>query len=108
METAPPKSKSLTIRDLLKPHSKLLALGLIAVIGEAVTNLLEPWPLKIVLDNVLKSRQIGGWLNPLILSKIGNDKIAVLKFAAVSVLVIAVGGAIFSFAEKLITTNAGE
>src|SRR5258708_20815252 len=80
------KSKSLRIKDLLKPHYKLLSLGLIAVIGEAVTNLLEPWPLKIVLDNVLKSRQIGGWLNPLILAKVGNDKIAILKFAADFVL----------------------
>ncbi len=108
METGPPTRKSLTISDLLKPHSKLLALGLIAVIGEAVTNLLEPWPLKIVLDNVLKSRQIGGWLNPLILAKVGNDKIAILKFAAVSVLIIAVVGAICSYAEKLITTTVGQ
>ena len=108
METGPPTRKSLTIGDLLKPHSKLLALGLIAVIGEAVTNLLEPWPLKIVLDNVLKSRQIGGWLNPLILAKVGNDKIAILKFAAVSVLIIAVVGAICSYAEKLITTTVGQ
>ena len=108
METGPPTRKSLTISDLLKPHAKLLALGLIAVIGEAVTNLLEPWPLKIVLDNVLKSRQIGGWLNPLILSKIGNDKLDVLKFAAVSVLIIAVVGAICSYAEKLITTSVGQ
>src|SRR5258708_35172100 len=102
------KSKSLRIKDLLKPHYKLLSLGLIAVIGEAVTNLLEPWPLKIVLDNVLKSRQIGGWLNPLILAKVGNDKIAILKFAAVSVLIIAVVGAICSYAEKLITTTVGQ
>jgi ATP-binding cassette subfamily B protein len=104
----PQKNKSLRIKDLLKPHFKLLALGLIAVIGEALTNLLEPWPLKIVLDNVLKSRQIGGWLKPLILSKIGNDKIAILKFAAVSVLIIAVVGAICSYAEKLITTTVGQ
>src|SRR5258706_193906 len=108
METGPPTRKSLTISDLLKPHSKLLSLGLIAVIGEAVTNLLEPWPLKIVLDNVLKSRQIGGWLNPLILAKVGNDKIAILKFAAVSVLIIAVVGAVCSYAEKLITTTVGQ
>ena len=26
------------------------------MIGESVANLLEPWPLKIVLDNVLKSQ----------------------------------------------------
>jgi ATP-binding cassette subfamily B protein len=108
MQTDPPKRKSLTITDLLKPHSKLLALGLLAVIGEGMTNLLEPWPLKIVLDNVLKSRQIHGWLNALILSKVGTDSLAILKFAAVSVLVIAIVGAICSYTEKVITTTVGQ
>src|SRR5260370_41902553 len=108
MVTGPPTRNSLTIIDFLKPPSKLLALGLIAVIGEAVTNLLEPWPLKIVLDNVLKSRQIGGWLNPLILAKVGDDKIAILKFAAVLGLFISRVGAILSYSEKLITTSSGQ
>src|SRR5258708_31961143 len=108
MDIDPQETKSLRIKDLLKPHSKLLALGVIAVIGEAITNLLEPWPLKIVLDNVLKSRQIGGWLNPLILAKVGNDKIAILKFAAASVLIIALVRAMCSYAEKLITPTVGQ
>jgi subfamily B ATP-binding cassette protein MsbA len=50
------KGKTLTIGDLLKPHSKALAVGLLAVIGEGIVNILEPWPLKIILDNVLQSR----------------------------------------------------
>jgi ATP-binding cassette subfamily B protein len=108
MQNDPPKRKSLTITDLLRPHAKLLALGVLAVIGESLTNLLEPWPLKIVLDNVLKSREIHGWLNPLILSKIGTDRLAVLKFAAVSVLIIAAVGAICSYTEKVITTTVGQ
>jgi len=108
MQTDPPRRKSLTITDLLKPHSKLLALGLLAVIGEGMTNLLEPWPLKIVLDNVLKSREIHGWLNAFILSKVGTNSLAILKFAAVSVLVIAIVGAICSYAEKVVTTTVGQ
>jgi ATP-binding cassette, subfamily B, bacterial len=108
MATAPKQRKFLTIRDLLRPHYKLLALGLVAVTGEALTNLLEPWPLKIVLDNVLKSREIHGWLNALILSKMDNNNLAILKFAAVSVLIIAVVGAICSYAEKYITTSVGQ
>ena len=63
MPNQPTERKPLTITDLLKPHSKILLLGLIAVIGEGIANLLEPWPLKIVLDNVLKSRDMHGWLN---------------------------------------------
>src|SRR5712675_1359308 len=108
MKEASQKRKFLTIRDLLRPHYKLLAFGLVAVTGEAITNLLEPWPLKIVLDNVLKSREIHGWLNKFILEKMDNNNLAILKFAAVSVLIIAVVGAICSYAEKLITTTVGQ
>src|ERR1700730_6989651 len=38
--------------SLLKPHLGALSRGLFAVIGEGVVNLIEPWPLKIVLDDV--------------------------------------------------------
>jgi len=83
-------------------------LGALAAIGEGVTNLLEPWPLKIVLDSVLKSQPMHGWLNNLVLSVAGADKLAVLKFASAAVLVIAVFGAICSYAQKSLTTSAGQ
>jgi len=82
--------------------------GLIAVIGEGIVNLLEPWPLKIVLDNVLRSRPMHGWLNDRILSIGGGDKLAIIKFAAVAVLVIAAIGAICSYTEKYLTTSIGQ
>jgi len=100
--------KSLTIKDLLKPHSKILALGLVAVIGEGVANLLQPWPLKIVLDNVLKSREIHGWLNGFIQSTVGPDRLAALEFAAVAVLAIALLDAVCSYTEKYVTTSVGQ
>ena len=100
--------KSLTIKDLLKPHSKILALGLVAVLGEGVANLLQPWPLKIVLDNVLKSREIHGWLNGFIQSTVGPDRLAALEFAAVAVLAIALLDAVCSYTEKYVTTSVGQ
>ncbi|MGD0297006.1 MAG: ABC transporter ATP-binding protein [Bryobacteraceae bacterium] len=100
--------KSLTIKDLLKPHSKILLLGLIAVIGEGIANLLQPWPLKIVLDNVLKSREIHGWLNSLIQSTVGPDRLAALEFAAAAVLAIALIDAVCSYTEKYVTTSVGQ
>jgi subfamily B ATP-binding cassette protein MsbA len=77
------------------------------VAGEGIANLLQPWPLKIVLDNVVQSRSIHGWLNPLILSTVGNDKLAILRFAALMVLAIAVVDAICSYAEKFVATSIG-
>jgi len=99
---------TLTIRDLLKPHVGALLLGLGAVLCEGLANLLEPWPLKVVLDNVLKSRTGNGWLNHLILAHFDHDKLQVLEFAAGAVLVIALVGGLASYVEKYVTTTVGQ
>ena len=108
MDKNSPKSSRLNIKDLLRPHIKLLMVGLVAVVGEGVADLLQPWPLKIVLDNVLKSREIHGWLNQFILSTVGQDKLAILRFAALAVLAVAVVDAICTYAEKYVTTSVGQ
>jgi subfamily B ATP-binding cassette protein MsbA len=98
------------IKTLLKPHRKSLLLGLLAVVGEGITDLLQPWPLKIVLDNVLKTRSPHGhgWLNHALAATFGQDPLTVLRVAAVAALVIAVFGAICSYAEKSLTTSVGQ
>ena len=51
-------SKPLTIRELLRPHRKALILGGLAAVGDGAAGLLQPWPLKIVFDNVLKQNAL--------------------------------------------------
>src|SRR6185312_16821643 len=53
----------LNILDLLRPYRRQLWFGLLAIAGESAADLLQPWPLKIVLDNVLQSKSRHGWLN---------------------------------------------
>jgi subfamily B ATP-binding cassette protein MsbA len=104
-----PGSKPFRINDLLKPHWKLLIVGFIAVAGEGLADLLDPWPIKIVLDNVLKSKEAtNGWLNHLIESVAGTEKHSILEFAAVAVLAIALLDAICSYVEKYVTTSVGQ
>ena len=96
------------LRELLGPYSKALAAGLLAAIGEGIANLLEPWPLKLVLDNVLRSRPSHGWLDRWILASIGEDRQAILWFAALAALAIAIVGAICSYIQKYFTTSTGQ
>ncbi|MGP0074669.1 MAG: ABC transporter ATP-binding protein [Bryobacteraceae bacterium] len=100
--------KGFKISSLLRPYFKLLLVGFLGVIGEGVANLLEPWPLKIVLDNVLRSKPAQGWLNTWILSSFGDSKLGALNFAAAAVLVIAMVGAGCSYVEKYVTTSVGQ
>ncbi|HTX36936.1 MAG TPA: ABC transporter ATP-binding protein [Bryobacteraceae bacterium] len=110
MRTDQTPSRVLTIGDLLRPHWKALTLAFIAVVGESATDLLQPWPLKIVFDSVLgaKHPHRHGWLDPLIHSITGGSPLATLKLAAIAALVIAVIGALCSFSEKYLTTTVGQ
>ncbi len=108
MQLQVPQRRGLRFVDLLKPHSKTLLIGLIAVLGEGAANLLEPWPLKIVFDNVLHERQIHGWLNRLVLATAGHDPSAILGFAVIAVLTIAAVGGISSYVEKYLSTSVGQ
>ncbi len=108
MATAKSAGQKVTIRELLRPHRKALTLGVLAAVGNGIANLLGPVPLKIVLDNVLKSKTGNGWLSALIFSFAGSNKLAVINFAAIAVMVVALFGAFCAYAEKLLTTTVGQ
>src|SRR5882724_4263014 len=99
--------KKIRITDLLFPHWFTLSLAFIAVIGESVTDLLEPWPLKVVFDYVFGAKHMPGWLAGVV-ALIGTDKFAILNFAVLAVLTIAIFGAISSYFEKYLTTSVGQ
>jgi ATP-binding cassette subfamily B protein len=101
-------TRSLKITDLIMPHWRALALGLVASIGEVAANLLQPWPLKVVLDSVFRSKPVHGWLSHVIVSMVGTDKLAILKFAVAAVLLIALMDAVCSYTEKYVTTSIGQ
>jgi ATP-binding cassette subfamily B protein len=96
------------IGALLKPHIGSLVLGFIAVLGESAANLLEPWPLKLVLDNVLRSKDTDSWIFRLAHATAGGDKLAIVKFACAAVLAIAALDAVSSYTEKYLTTSVGQ
>ncbi|HEY1577763.1 MAG TPA: ABC transporter ATP-binding protein [Terracidiphilus sp.] len=97
-----------SIIQLLRPHRRQLWLGLLAIAGESIAGLLEPWPLKIVLDDLLQGKNQHGWLHRFILVTSGSAPRNILVFACIAVLVIAVTDAICTYAEKYLTTNVGQ
>src|SRR5712691_12190352 len=102
------KRKKIRISYLPRPHWKTLTVAFVAVLGEAATDLLEPWPLKVVIDYVLGSKKMPSWLSSLVATTVGRQKMSVLYFAALTVVVIALVGAISSYLEKYLTTSVGQ
>ncbi len=99
--------KKIRITDLLYPHWPALTLAFVAVIGESVTDLLEPWPLKIVFDHVFGSKRMPDWLAGAV-GWLGSDKSSILNFVVLAVIAIAIFGALSSYFEKYLTTSVGQ
>ena len=100
--------RQITILQLLRQHAALLSLGMLAICGESIANLLEPWPLKIVLDNVIVRKSTHGWLNHFMRGNVGAEPGQILLFACAAVIAIAFLDAISTYSEKYITTSVGQ
>ncbi len=92
---------------LVLPYWRPFTLGIIAVIVEALTDLLQPWPLKIVVDLVFGKAlpaKVAAWVTPVF----GTGNLAVLNFVALSVILIAVMSSISSYVESVSMTTVGQ
>jgi subfamily B ATP-binding cassette protein MsbA len=85
-----------------------MLLGFLAICGETAAGLLEPWPLKIVLDNVLLKKGGHGFLYDLMEHAAGSGARSLLLFACGAVLLIALLEALCTYADKYLTTNIGQ
>jgi ATP-binding cassette subfamily B protein len=102
------RSRKLRIVDLVRPHWKALTFALVAVLGETLTDILEPWPIKIVVDNILQSKKLPTWLGGVVAGLFGQDTHAIVNFAVAGVAVIAIVGAVSSYFEKYLTTSVSQ
>jgi len=102
------RSEAFGITSLLRPHWRAISLAFVAVLGEIAADLLEPWPLKMVIDYVLQGKRMPHWLASTVSRLTGSDPIAVLNAAVVAVAAIAVIGGISTYLEKYLTTSVGQ
>src|SRR5215510_8402896 len=96
------------IGRLLWPQWKSLVLALFAVLGETVADVLQPWPIKIVLDNVVSGKRLGGWFGSLVAPFLPASRFATLDLAVAAVALIALLDAISGYAEKSLTTRVAQ
>ena len=103
-----PQSYRATVSGLLSGHWGALILGLAVVGAETAAALLEPWPIKVVLDTVLHAKPLPQPLSRAIATTLGTSSVAILEFAVVAVLLIAIVGAVGSYIEKQCVTTLGQ
>src|SRR3989449_2607351 len=102
------KERQISLAALLLSQWKMLALGLLAALGSVAADILQPLPLKIVIDNVLGAKALPQWLAPLLSFVFGTNKAAILTFAVVSVVLVALLNAVSSYVQSLSMTTVGQ
>src|SRR5580698_9602052 len=99
------------IRQLIRPYRGTLLLILIAMTVETLMSLAGPWPLKIILDNVVGSHHLPGWFDHFVASLTGGmgpGKMKIAAVAALSAILIAVIGSLASYIDNYYTESVGQ
>jgi len=96
------------IDELLRPYRGWLAIILLATAVETAMGLAAPWPLKIVLDNVIGGDQPPGWLRQIASWLPGDGVMQTAAFAAISTVIIAAVGALASYLDNYYTESVGQ
>src|SRR2546427_12164861 len=102
------QERQISLAALVLSQWKMLALGLLAALGSVAADILQPLPLKIVIDNVLCAKALPQWLAPWLTFALGANKAAVLNFAVVSVVLIALLNAVSSYAQSVSLNTVGQ
>jgi ABC-type multidrug transport system fused ATPase/permease subunit len=97
------------IGSLIRPYRRTLAIILLAMFVETIMSLATPWPLKIILDNVIGDHKMTPWLHHLLDPMLRNgSRLQVAAVAALLYVVIAALGSIASYIDNYFTESVGQ
>ena len=97
------------IWSLLKPYRGSLVLILLAMLVQTATSVAAPWPLKIILDNVVGVHKLPPWLDGFLRPFMSSGtKMQIAAAAAIATVLIALLGAAASYLANYYTTSVGQ
>ena len=96
------------VLDLVRPYHGWLAIVFVAMLIETAMSMAGPWPLKVVIDNVLGSHPLPEWLRWIHDLPFGHSKMGLAGLAALGVVLIAVIGAIATYIDNYYTESVGQ
>src|SRR5689334_4204533 len=92
----------------IRPYRKWVFLILGAMLLEALMGIASPWPLKVVIDNVIGSQPLPHWLHWVDTTLIGKSKMALALATALLLIVITIIGALAGYANSFYTESVGQ
>jgi len=103
-------SKTMTrlVLELVRPYRMWLIVVIIAMVVETVMSIAGPWPLKVVIDNVLGHHPLPDWLHWLRDLPVAQSKMGLAGIAAITVILIAVVGGVATYIDNYYTESVGQ
>jgi ABC-type multidrug transport system fused ATPase/permease subunit len=97
------------IGSLIRPYRGTLVGIFLAMLVETVMSLATPWPLKIILDNVVGDHKMAPWLRRLIGLLLEHEsRMHIAGLAALAFVLIALLGAVASYIDNYYTESVGQ
>jgi subfamily B ATP-binding cassette protein MsbA len=95
------------VRELLTPYRGWLIIILLAMLVETAMSLAAPWPLKVIIDNVVRAHKPPEWLTPF-RGFLGESKMELAALAGIATVLIALLGAVASYIDNYFTESVGQ
>ena len=96
------------VRELVRPYHAWLIVVIVAMLVETVMSMAGPWPLKVVIDNVLGHHPLPAWLHAVRDLPLAQSKMGLASLAAMSVILIAVIGGVATYIDNYYTESVGQ
>ncbi len=97
------------VLNLIRPYRGTLLVILIAMLVQTAMSVAGPWPLKIILDNVVGTHKLSPEMTHLLGPLLrGEGKMKIAEAAAFAAVVIALIGAAMSYIANYFTTSVGQ
>ena len=104
----PTDGKARLIRELLRPYRGWITIIVLAMLIETAMSLAAPWPLKVILDNVVGNHKAPEWLAPFRSSLLGGNKMELAALAGILTVIIAALGAVATYIDNYYTESVGQ
>ena len=96
------------VRELLSPYRGWVTIILLAMLVETAMSLAAPWPLKVILDNVVGTHKAPEWLAPFRSSLLGGNKMELAALAGIATVIIASLGSVATYIDNYYTESVGQ
>lgn len=108
VHTLASKNLAKLVWAMVKPYKKWLVIIFLAMVVETCMSLATPWPLKIIIDNVIGHHKLPAWLAWMEGIFTGENKLQFAAVAAVTVVLMAIIGSVASYIDNYFTESVAQ